>query len=54
LRRHARPACAGGHEITNTTTRVDAHATGESRQAALDELAMLIADADPGHEQRAT
>jgi integrase len=45
---------AGGHEITNTTTRVYAHATGESRQAALDELATLIADADPEREQRAT
>jgi hypothetical protein len=45
---------AGGHEITNTTTRVYAHATGESRRAALDELAMLIADTGPGREQRAT
>jgi hypothetical protein len=45
---------AGGHEITNTTTRVYAHATGESRQAALDELAMLIAGTGPGREQRAT
>jgi integrase len=45
---------AGGHEITNTTTRVYAHATGESRQAALDELATLIADTDPGHRQRGT
>jgi hypothetical protein len=45
---------AGGHEITNITTRVYAHATGESRQAALDELATLIADTDPGHRQRAT
>ena len=34
---------ASGHEITNTTTRVDAHATGEAHQAALDELAPLIA-----------
>jgi integrase len=34
---------AGGHEITNTTTRVYVHVTGESRQAALDELATLIA-----------
>jgi hypothetical protein len=38
----------------NPTTRVYAHATGEWRQAALDELATLIADTDPGHEQRAT
>ena len=45
---------AGGHEITNTTTRVYAHATGESRQAALEELATLIAGTDPGREQRAT
>jgi hypothetical protein len=45
---------AGGHEITNTTTRVDAHATGEWRQAALDELAMLIVGTCPGREQRAT
>jgi hypothetical protein len=45
---------AGGHEITNTTTRVYAHATGEWRQAALDELATLIADTDPGHRQRGT
>jgi integrase len=34
---------AGGHEVTNTTTRVYVHVTGESRQAALDELATLIA-----------
>ncbi len=33
---------AGGHEIANTTTRVYANATGESRQAPLDELAALI------------
>jgi integrase len=45
---------AGGHEITNTTTRVYAHATGEARQAALAELATLIAGTDPGHAQRAT
>jgi hypothetical protein len=45
---------AGGHEITNTTTRVYAHATGKSRPAALDELAMLIAGNDRGREQRAT
>jgi hypothetical protein len=32
---------AGGHEITNPTTRVYVHATGERRQAALDELATL-------------
>jgi hypothetical protein len=38
----------------NPTTRVYAHATGEWRQAALDELATLIADSDPGREQRAT
>jgi hypothetical protein len=38
----------------NTTTRVYAHATGESRQAALNELATLIAGTDPGREQRAT
>jgi integrase len=37
---------AGGHEITNTTTRVYAHATGEWRQKALDELAKLIAGLD--------
>jgi len=38
----------------NPTTRVYVHATGESRRAALDELAMLIAGTGPGHEQRAT
>jgi hypothetical protein len=37
---------AGGHEITNTTTRVYAHATGESRQAAIHALATLIAGAN--------
>ena len=40
-------------KITNTTTRVYAHGTGECRQAALDELdelAMLIAGTGPGHE----
>jgi hypothetical protein len=36
------------------TIRVYAHATGEWRQAALDELAMLLAGTGPGHEQRAT
>jgi integrase len=45
---------AGGQEITNSTTRVYAHATSESRQAALDQLATLFADADPEREQRAT
>jgi integrase len=42
---------AGGHEITNTTTRVYAHATGEWRHAALRELSALVEDADPqaGH-----
>jgi hypothetical protein len=52
--KRSHPLRAGGHEITNTTTRVYAHATGESRQAALDELAMLIAGTGPGREQRAT
>jgi integrase len=33
---------AGGHEVTNTTTRVYAHATGEWRQAALAELNALV------------
>ena len=33
---------AGGHEITNTTTRVYAHATGEWRAVALAELASLM------------
>jgi integrase len=33
---------AGGHDVTNTTTRVYAHATGEWRQAALDELNALV------------
>src|SRR4051794_4396566 len=41
---------AGGHEITNTTTRVYAHATGEWRQAALAELAALIRGAQPASE----
>lgn len=34
---------AGGHKITDTTTRVYALATMESRQAALDDLATLVA-----------
>ena len=41
---------AGGHEIMNTTTRVYAHATGESRDAALKVLTALVLDppdADP-------
>jgi integrase len=33
---------AGGKELTNTTTRVYAHATGEHRQAALDQLTALF------------
>ena len=33
---------AGGHDVTNTTTRVYAHATGEWRQAALAELSALV------------
>jgi integrase len=33
---------AGGRELTNTTTRVYAHATGEHRRAALNELTALI------------
>jgi integrase len=33
---------AGGQDITNTTTRVYAHATGEWRQAALAELSALM------------
>jgi integrase len=33
---------AGGHEIMNTTTRVYAHATGESRAAALQVLTELV------------
>jgi integrase len=33
---------AGGQEIANTTTRVDAHATGEWRKAALAELTALM------------
>ena len=33
---------AGGHEIVNTTTRVYAHATGESRSAALQALTDLV------------
>lgn len=37
---------AGGQEITNTTTRVYAHATGEWRQQALSELAKLISYMD--------
>jgi integrase len=41
---------AGGHEITNTPTRVDAHATGEWRLAALKELSALVEDADPQAE----
>lgn len=45
---------AGGHEITNTTTRVYAHTTGACRQAALDELASMIAGTDPGRAQCAT
>ena len=45
---------AGGHEITNTTTRVYAHATGEWRQAALDELAALVAGVDADFGRRAT
>jgi hypothetical protein len=38
----------------NPTTRVYAHATGKSRQAALDELAMLLAGTGRGRQQRAT
>jgi integrase len=33
---------AGGRELTNTTTRVYAHATGEHREAALAELTTLM------------
>ena len=44
----------GGHEIANTTTRVYAHPTGEWRQAALEELAALVASADPNARRRAT
>jgi hypothetical protein len=43
---------AGGQEITNTATRVYPHATGEWRQAALDELAALLPATDRGREQR--
>ncbi len=41
---------AGGHEITNTTTRVYAHATGD--EPSLDELAALLPATDRGPEQR--
>jgi hypothetical protein len=37
---------AGGHEVTNTTTRVYAHATGEWREAALAELTALVSGHD--------
>jgi integrase len=37
---------AGGQEIVNTTTRVYAHATGEWRRQALDELMRLLAPGD--------
>jgi hypothetical protein len=44
----------GGHEITNTTTRVYAHPTGEWRVAALNELTSLVTGTRPGRQQRAT
>ena len=57
MRATSRPehAATEGDGVRSRTSRpsVYAHATGESRQAALDELATLIADADPGREQRA-
>ena len=34
----------GGHEIVNTTTRVYAHATGEWREKALEELSALMVE----------
>jgi integrase len=37
---------AGGHEVTSTTTRVYAHATGEWRAVALEELSSLMNDSD--------
>ena len=44
---------AGGHEITNTTTRVYAHATGEWRAVALAELASLMHESQPESESGA-
>jgi hypothetical protein len=41
---------AGGHEITNTTTRVYAHATGEWRAVALAELASLMNESQADSE----
>lgn len=38
---------AGGQDITNTTTRVYAHATGEWRQAAIAELTAVMRGEQP-------
>jgi hypothetical protein len=48
-----RPARRRGRDHEHHHARL-AHATGESRRAALDELAMLIAGAGPGREQGVT
>jgi DNA-binding transcriptional ArsR family regulator len=37
----------GGRDLTNTTTRVYVHATGEHREAALTELTTLISETSP-------